>query len=120
VPEINDKNLLRQVFLNPASRNLLAVWSLLKGSTFDLKVVADLLSLTEDGLETKIQTLAGLGLIQVSNRSTGERVVKFLQAPSNDVVALIDEMFISRRREFEHIEARVRSQLYITLLSTPV
>lgn len=118
--EVNDKSLLRQFFLNPASRNLLAVWSLLKGTTFDLKLVADMLSLTEDGLETKVQTLAGLGLIQVSSRPTGERVVKFLPVPSAELSSLIDEMFSSRRREFESIEARVRSQLYINLLSTPV
>ncbi len=120
MPEQHDKILLRQVFLNPASRNLLAVWSLLKGCTFDLKVVADLLSLSEDALENKVQALAGLGLIQVANRPSGERVIKFLPAPSTDLVALIDEMFVSRRREFEQIESRVRSQLYITLLSTPV
>jgi hypothetical protein len=118
VNEKNDKNLLRQVFLNPTTRNLLAVWSLLKGTTFDLKVIADMLSLTEDGLEAKIQTLAGLGLIQLSSRSTGERVVKFLPVSDNEVSNTIQEMLQTRRREFEAVEARVRSCLYITLLSS--
>ena len=113
-----DKNLLRQVFLNPSTRNLLAVWSLLKGSTFDLKSMADLLSLTEDALEAKIQTLAGLGLMQLLSRATGERVVKFMAVADNEVNTAIDEMLQSRRREFEAIEARVRSCLYITLLSS--
>jgi hypothetical protein len=118
VTEASDKNLLRQVFLNPASRNLLAVWSLLNGSTFDLKSMADMLSLTEDGLEAKIQTLAGFGMMQVSNRSSGERVVKFLPVSDADIQSSIQEMLHSRRREFETVEARVRSYLYLTLLSS--
>lgn len=118
VTETSDKNILRQVFLNPASRNLLAVWSLLNGCTFDLKSMADMLSLTEDGLEAKIQTLAGFGMMQVSNRPSSGRVVNFLPVSDPDIQNSIQEMLRSRRREFEAIEARVRSYLYLTLLSS--
>jgi len=119
VTDVKDKSLLRQVFLNPTSRNLLALWSLLTGTTFDLKLVAELLALTESGLESKIQTLAGLGLMHVASRNTGERVVKFLPAPAPDLAVSIHEMMEGRKREFENLESRVRSQLYLSLLSSP-
>lgn len=116
----SDRQVVKQLFSNPTARNLIAVWYRVAGSRFPLSVVSDLTGATEEALESKLQAMAGLGLVAVSTDSRGERVVDFLLSPNDELVVSIEDFLDSRKGEFETIETKIRSLLYLTLLNHPV
>ncbi len=114
---ITEKNKIKQLFSNPTSRTLMGIWALLKGSQFSLKSVSELLSVSEEGLDAKLQTFAGLGLIHVSADFQGERQVEFLSGSNPELEKSIAEFFDGRKSDFEMVELKVRSLIYKTILS---
>jgi hypothetical protein len=96
----------------------MGIWVLLKGSQFSLKSVSELLSVSEEGLDAKLQTFAGLGLIHVSADFQGERQVEFLTGSNPELEKSINEFFDGRKSDFETVELKVRSLIYKTILST--
>jgi hypothetical protein len=114
-----DRQVIKQLFSNPTSRNLLALWSRVTGSRFPIKVVCELSGSTEDSVEGKIQAMAGLGLVHILAEARTGRLVEFLPCPNPDLKTFIDEFLESRKAEFISVESKVRSLVYITLLNTP-
>ena len=114
-----DKNKFRQLFSNTTSRLLVGVWVFLKGSRFPLKTIMELLPLSEDSLETKLQTFSEMGLINVTTNSQGNREIEFLPAPSAELEKLIHEFFQGRKKDFDSIELKIRAILYKTILTSP-
>lgn len=117
---ITERNKYIKLFSNTTSRVLLGVWLLVKGSSFSLKTVGELISLPEDALEAKLQTFAGIGLVHVTTDNTGERQVEFLPAPTPEMEKIIWELFEGRKNDFEIVELKMRSLIYKTLLITPI
>jgi len=117
---ITEKNKIKQLFSNPTSRTLMGVWVLLKGSRFTLRSLAELLSLSEDALDAKLQTFAGLGLIHVIADSQTERQVEFLGGSNPELEKTILEFFEGRKSDYDTVELKVRSLLYKTILTTPL
>jgi len=117
---ITERNKLKKLFASTSSRVLMGVWLLVKGSRFSLKALADLLSLPEDALETKLQTFAGLGLVQVSSDAQGERQVDFLPPSTPELVGTIKELFEGRKNDLDAAELKMRSLIYKMLLTTPL
>jgi hypothetical protein len=115
---ITERNKLKKLFASTSSRVLMGVWLLAKGSRFSLRALADLLSLPEDALEAKIQTFAGLGLVQVSADSQTERQIEFLPPVSNELETTIKELFEGRKNDLDAAELKIRSLVYKTLLTT--
>ncbi len=113
-----ERNKFKKLFSNTSSRMLLGVWVLVKGSRFPMKSIVELLSLSEDSLESKLQTFAGMGLVHVTASPNSEREIEFLNAPSAELENLIMEFFAGRKNDFEDIELKVHSLLYKTILST--
>jgi hypothetical protein len=116
----SDRQVIKQLYSNPTARNLLAIWYRVAGSRFPMKVVCDLLGVNEETIENKLQAMAGLGLANVSTDAKGERIVEFLISPNDEMVVSIEDFLDSRKGEFESVETKVRSLLYITLLNYPV
>ena len=111
-----EKNSLKALFSNSTSRLLLGVWLLVKGSGFSVKSVAELISVSEDMLEPKLQSLAGMGLVHVVADNKGNRLIEFLPAPTPEVQKIIEEMFESRKSDFESVELKLRALIYKNLL----
>lgn len=95
----------------------MGIWVLLKGSQFSIKAVSELLAVPEDGLDAKLQTFAGLGLIHVGVNFLGERQVDFLTGSNPDLERSIVEFFDGRKNDFEIVELKVRSLIYKTILT---
>ena len=114
-----ERQTAKLLFNNPASRNLLAVWSRVAGSRYPLEVICDLLGVTDDILDPKLQSMAGLGLVHVIADAQGKQFVEFHTCPSEELETLIYDFLESRAAEFESLEEKVRSLLYITLLTSP-
>ena len=112
-----DKGKFKQLFTNATHRNLLGVWMMVKGSRLPLKSIAELLSVSEDILDGKLQTLAGLGLVNVVSDGTGVRQIDFLPGLSPDMEKMIKEFFDGRVNDFKSLELKVRSVLYLALLT---
>jgi hypothetical protein len=115
-----DRQVIKQLFSNPTGRNLIAVWYRVAGSRFPLKVVCDLLGTGEEMVENKLETLSSIGLASIETDAKGDRIVEFLLSPNDDLVVSIEDFLDSRKGEFESVEAKVRSLLYLTLLNYPV
>ncbi len=115
-----DRQVIKQLFSNPTGRNLLAIWYRVTGSRFPMSVVCDLLGTNEETAESKIQVMSGLGLANIVTDSKGERIVDFLICPNDELVVTIEDFLDSRKGEFDKVEAKVRSLLYLTLLNYPV
>lgn len=98
----------------------MGVWLIVKGSSFSIKAIGDLISLPEDALEAKIQTFAGMGLVQIIAGPHGERQVEFLSAPTPEIEKIIWELFEGRRNDFELVELKLRSLIYKSMLSMPL
>ncbi len=113
-----DRNSFRALFTNNSSRMLLGIWYLAKGSRFPFASIMELLSLSEDSLEGKLQVFAGLGLSHLHTTHQGEREVEFLPTPNPEVDRQVAEFFAGRQNEFQQIELKVYSLLYKTLLTT--
>ena len=111
-----EKNHFRNLFSNSTSRLLLGVWLLAKGSGFSVKSVAELISVSEDILEPKLQSLAGMGLVHVVTDNKGNRLVEFLVAPSPEIEKIVQELFESRKSDFESVELKLRALIYKNLL----
>jgi len=114
-----DRQVIKLLFSNPTSRNLLAIWARVAGSRFPIQVVCDLLGSTEDILDPKLQSMAGIGLVHVSTDVKGGQNIEFLANVNAELVTVIEEFLESRKGEFETVETKVRSLLYITLLNHP-
>jgi hypothetical protein len=115
-----DKNKHKTLFLNAANRTLLGVWLLHKGGRLPLNSLGEFLSLQEEALEAKLQTFAGLGLIQVTTDAAGERQVNFLPGPPSDLEKSARAFFDGRQNDFKAIEAKFISLLYKILLTTKI
>jgi hypothetical protein len=112
-----DRNNFRKLFINNSSRMLLGIWSLARGSRFPFVSIMDLLGLTEDAMEGKLQTFAGLGLAHLVTTPQGEREIEFLNPNSPEVERQVAEFFAGRQNEFQAIELKVTALLYKTLLT---
>jgi len=117
---ITERHKYKKLFSNTTSRFLVGIWLLAKNSRHSLKSVAELISLPEDALEAKLQTLAGMGLVHVITDATGERQVEFLPSPNPDLEKIIWELFDGRKGDFEAVELKMRSLTYKTLLKMPI
>ncbi len=113
-----DRNKFKKLFSNTTSRILLGIWILMKGSQFPLKLIMEILSLSEDALETKLQTFAGMGLVHVTTNAEGERNIDFLRSPGTDLEKMILEFFEGRKTDFAAIELKVHSLLYKAILTS--
>jgi len=116
VETITEKNRLKILFSNSTSRMLLGLWLLVKGSRFPMKSIIELLSVTEDVLELKLQTLAGLGLVYVFTENTGNRLIEFTDVAEPEVQKIIEELFEARKSDFESEEIKSRDLIYKNLL----
>lgn len=116
--ERTDRNKFKKLFSNTGSRTLLAAWLQVKGSRFSFSSIADLLSLTEDALDAKLQTFAGMGLVHVTMAPGGERQVEFLPPPSAEVEKTIVELFEGRKADLEAAESKLHALIYKKLLTT--
>lgn len=114
---VTDRNKFKKLFSNTTSRILLGVWLIVKGSTFSMKAIAELISFPEDALEAKLQTFAGLGLVHVTSDSKGERQVEFLPPPNPELEKIIWELFDGRKNDFEAVELKMRSLIYKNMLT---
>ena len=112
-----DRSKFKKLFSNTTSRMLLGTWLLVKGSRFSMDAVAELLSIPEDSLEAKLQTFAGMGLVNVVSGPGGERQVEFLATASPDIEKTIWELFDGRKHDFDSVEMKLRSLLYKKLLT---
>lgn len=117
---VTERNKFKKLFANTTSRMLLGVWLIVKGSRFPIKAIGDLISFPEDALEAKLQTFAGMGLVQVIAGPHGERQVEFLPPPSPEIETIIWELFEGRRNDFELVELKLRSLIYKSLLTMPI
>jgi hypothetical protein len=113
-----ERNKFKELFSNTTSRILLGVWVLVKGSRFPLKSIIEILSMTEDALESKLQTFAGMGLVHVTTTPRGEREIEFLPAPTIELERQILEFFAGRKNEFSSIELKIHALLYKTILTS--
>ncbi len=113
-----ERNKFKKLFSNTTSRILLGIWVLMKGSQFPLKLIMETLSLSEDALESKLQTFAGMGLVHVTTDALGEREIDFLRSPSPDLEKMILEFFDGRKSDFTAIELKVHSLLYKAILNS--
>lgn len=113
---ITERERFKNLFLNSTSRLLLGVWVLAKGSKFPFKSIAELISVSEDALDPKLQTLAGMGLIHIVTDNRGERAIEFLPAQSPEIEKIVHDLFESRQSDFEAIDLKLRSLIYKTLL----
>src|ERR1700677_4492817 len=113
---ITERNRFKLLFSNSTSRLLLGVWLLVKGSRFSVKSVAELISVSEDTLEPKLPTLAGMGLVHVLIDNKGNRLIEFLAAPTPEIQKTIEEIFESRKSDFESVELKLRALIYKNLL----
>jgi hypothetical protein len=113
-----DRNNFRKLFINNTSRMLLGIWYMARGSRFPFASIMELLSLTEDALEGKLQSFAGLGLAHLHSMSQGEREIEFLASASPEIDRQVAEFFAGRQNDFQAIELKVNSLLYKTLLSS--
>jgi hypothetical protein len=117
VESVTEKNDFKNLFSNSTSRLLLGVWLLVKGSGFSLKSVAELISVSEDILEPKLQTLAGMGLVHVVTDNKGNQLIEFLPSATSEIQKIVEELFESRKSDFESVELKLRSLIYKNLLS---
>lgn len=117
---VTERNKFKKLFSNTTSRALLGAWLLLKGSSFPMRSVSELLSLPEDALDPKLQTFAGIGLIHVVTDAHGERLVEFLPPATPDLEKIIWELFDGRKHDFESVELKVRSIIYKSILTSPI
>ena len=113
---ITERNRFKILFSNSTSRLLLGLWLLVKGSRFSIGSIAELISVSEDSLEPKLQTLAGMGLVHVFTDNSGSRLIEFLTVPSPEIQKIIEELFEARRSDFELVELKSRSLIYKNLL----
>jgi hypothetical protein len=113
---VTERNRFKILFSNSTSRLLLGVWLLIKGSRFSVKSVAELISVSEDALEPKLQTLAGMGLVHVLTDNKGNRFIEFLVAPTPEIQKIVEELFEARKNDFESVELKLRSLVYKNLL----
>ncbi len=113
---VTERERFRSLFSNSTSRSLLAAWIIASGSRFPFKAIADLISVSEDTLEPKLQTMAGMGLIHIVIDNRGDRLIEFLPLQSTDIQKNILELFESRKSDFESIELKLRSLIYKNLL----
>ncbi len=95
---------------------LLGIWYLAKGSRFPFASIMELLSLTEDALEGKLQSFAGLGLAHLHTPPRGEREIEFLDSKNPEIDRQVAEFFAGRQNDFQSIEMKVNALLYKTLL----
>jgi len=116
VEPVTERNRFKTLFSNSTSRLLLGVWLLVKGSGFSVKSIAELISVSEDTLEPKLQSLAGMGLVHVVTDNKGNRSIEFLPAPTPEIQKIVEEMFESRKSDFESVELKLRSLIYKNLL----
>lgn len=98
----------------------MGVWLLVKGSRFSMASLAEIISLSEDALEAKLQTFAGIGLVHVTTDTNGTRQVEFLPSSTSELENIIWELFEGRRNDFEVVELKTRSLIYKTFLATPL
>jgi len=117
---ITERNRFKLLFSNSTSRLLLGVWLLVKGSRFSVKSVSELISVSEDALEPKLQTLAGMGLVHILMGNQGVRFIEFLAAPTPDIQKAIEEIFESRKSDFDSVELKLRALIYKNILETTV
>lgn len=115
---ITERNRFKSLFSNSTSRLLLGVWLLAKGSRFSVKSIAELISVAEDTLEPKLQNLAGVGLVNVVADNNGNRFIEFLFAPTTEIQKIVEELFESRKSDFEAVEVKLRALVYKNLLET--
>ncbi len=113
---VTERERFKSLFSNSTSRLLLGVWILAKGSKFSVRSIADIISVSEDMLDPKLQTMAGMGLVHVVTDNKGERLIEFLPALSPEIEKNIQEMFESRKSDYESIELKLRSLIYKNLL----
>ena len=113
---ITERKKIKDLFTNATSRVLLGVWLIVKGSSFSLKSMCELIDSSEQVLEAKLQTFAGMGLVQVSTDSKGERLVMFMPAPTPETEKIIREYFAARKSDFDAVETKLRSLIYKNLL----
>jgi uncharacterized protein YgbK (DUF1537 family) len=117
---ITERHKFKKLFSNATSRALLGIWLLAKNSRYSTKAVAEIISMPEDALEAKLQTLAGMGLVHVITDTKGERQVEFLPAPNADLEKVIWELFDGRKSDFDAVELKMRSLTYKTLLTSQI
>jgi hypothetical protein len=113
---ISERNRFKLLSSNSTSRLLLGVWLLVKGSKFSLKSVAEIISVSEDALEPKLQTLAGMGLVNLLTDNKGNRLIEFLVAPTPEIQKTIEEIFESRKSDLDSVELKLRALIYKNLL----
>lgn len=106
----------KTLFSNTASRTLLGVWIYAKGTCWPMKVLSEITGLSEEALEAKLQTLAGLGLVQWTMQG-GERWVEFLAFPGAEVEKTIRSFYEGWSGDLRILEKKVRSAMYRMLLS---
>jgi hypothetical protein len=120
IEPVTDRYKFKKLFSNTTSRVLLGIWLLAKNSRYAMKSVAELISLPDDALEAKLQTLAGMGLVHVITDSKGERQIEFLPSQNPELEKIIWELFDGRKNDFDAVELKMRSLTYKTLLTTPL
>jgi hypothetical protein len=114
---VTERNKFKKLFSNTTSRALLGAWLLLKGSSFPMRSVSELISLPEDALDPKLQTFAGVGLIHVVTNAQGDRLVEFLPPATPELEKIIWELFDGRKNDFEAVELKVRSLIYKSIMT---
>src|SRR5665213_2514164 len=114
---ITERNRFKILFSNSTSRLLLGVWLLVKGSRFSVKSVAELISVSEDALEPKVQTLAGMGLVHVLIDNKGNRFIEFLTATTPEIQTTIEDIFETRKSDFESVELKLRALIYKNIMA---
>jgi hypothetical protein len=116
IDAIGERNKIKALFANATSRVLLGVWLIVKGSSFSLRSLCELISSSEQAMETKLQAFAGMGLVQVTTDPKGERMVVFMEPPTPETEKVIREYFDARRGEFDAVETKLRALIYKKLL----
>lgn len=113
-----DKSTLKQIFAHPTSRTLLGIWARCTGTRWPFRTLAEITVLPEPALEAKLQSLTGLGLVNVIPGASGRRQVEFLPCPNPDMERLIRSFFEGWKSDLEVVNRKVDAALYRMILSS--